>query len=175
MGTVQMKIAASATQANDEPMAYAAGGNVIYWSVCCDRTAGSFNISNGSNWTFWSYNLDTLAPNYNIKATGTFESSAVEVYGDNRSGTGWGGQEAGQNGVYGYHGDQNPPIPYNGRVYIHRGNAIIALSAAGGARSLPLAPSVTTTDEPSAVNTSALTTRPTTSSKIIVAGHLRPG
>lgn len=32
--------------------------------------------------------------------------------------------------VYSNHGDQNPPIPYNGRVYMHRSNAIICWAPA---------------------------------------------
>ncbi|MDX1400066.1 MAG: hypothetical protein R3204_16175, partial [Oceanospirillum sp.] len=33
-----------------------------------------------------------------------------------------------ENGVYGYHADVNPPVPYNGNIYMHRSNAVIAFS-----------------------------------------------
>ena len=45
-----------------------------------------------------------------------------------------------RNGVYGYHGFQNPPIPYNGKVYMHRGNSVIAFAPdAGQPIQLPMA------------------------------------
>ena len=29
----------------DEPMAYSSGGRLIYWSLCCDREAGVYDIT----------------------------------------------------------------------------------------------------------------------------------
>jgi hypothetical protein len=86
---------------------------VIYWNHCCDRSAGAFDLNGDQEWVYFEYNLEQLAPGYDVKYAGTQEARAVAVYG------GW-------NGIYGSHGDQNPPIPYQGKVYMHRSNAIIA-------------------------------------------------
>jgi outer membrane protein assembly factor BamB len=177
MGTKYIKTPAhSGTQASDEPVAYSAGGNVIYWNLCCDRTGGAFDVTSGQSWSYYSYNLDSLANGYNIRTTGVYESNAVEVYGDSQSNSGWNGEPAGWNGVYGYHGDQNPPIPYRGRVYMHRGNAIIAWSAAGGAHQLPHLPIQSVRTQPATVDAAGLQQiLESEVQKIVDAGHLRPG
>ena len=107
--------------ANDEPMMYSASGNRIYWTVCCDRSAGYYDIVTGDRWSLFDYNLDSIAPGYDDLISGqgaNSEAGAAYVFGD-------------YNGVYGYHGDQNPPIPYGGRLYIHRGNSILAFGSNG--------------------------------------------
>ena len=45
IGTPFISIARSGWNAVDEPVAYSAGGNLIYWNRCCDRIAGAFDIS----------------------------------------------------------------------------------------------------------------------------------
>ena len=82
----------------DEAMAYSAGGNLVYWNHCCDRSAGAIDIakpySSQQEWVYFDYNLNNLIPGYSImynKSAGSYGS---------------------QNGVYWNHGDQNPPIPY---------------------------------------------------------------
>ncbi|HTP07533.1 MAG TPA: PQQ-binding-like beta-propeller repeat protein, partial [Anaerolineae bacterium] len=176
MGTKYITTPAQGTQASDEPLVYSAGGNVIYWNLCCDRTGGAFDVTSGQSWNYYSYNLDSLARGYNVRTTGEYESNAVEVFGDSQSGSGWNGQQAGWNGVYGYHGDQNPPIPYRGRVYMHRGNAIIAWSAAGGAHQLSHVTIQTVPAQPPAVSTAELQQKLESEvQKIVDAGHLRPG
>ena len=107
----------------DEPIAYAAGGNIIYWNATGDQYAGAFDLAktntrfwdSGSTtldktreWSFWSEGLAKIFPGYDVASNG--------------------GLFGGQNGAYGDGGDQNPPIPYQGRVYLHRGNAVIALA-----------------------------------------------
>lgn len=176
MGTKWLKTSSAETQANDEPIGYSAGGNVIYWNLCCDRTGGAFDVNTGQAWNYFSYNLDNLVNGYNLRTTGVFESNAVQVYGNSQAGSGWSGQSVGWNGVYGYHGDQNPPVPYGGRVYMHRGNAIIAWSAQGGARQLANLPVQTVASQPQSVDTAALQARLNSEvQKVVSAGHLRPG
>ncbi|MDD3826522.1 MAG: PQQ-binding-like beta-propeller repeat protein [Anaerolineae bacterium] len=110
--------------APDEPLALSMGGDVIYWTQCCDRTAGAYAADTGARWTYFSYDLQNRCPGYDQMMMGTYEANAVQVYG-------------GLNGVYGSHGDQNPPIPYRDKVYLHRGNTVIAWSA-NGRTSAPL-------------------------------------
>jgi uncharacterized repeat protein (TIGR01451 family) len=148
--------------APDEPVGYSGGGNLIYWNQCCDRSAGAYDLA-GNTFSYFSYNLDQLIPGYNVETTGTFESNAVTVFG-------------GRNGVYGYHGDQNPPIPYRGKVYMHRSNAVIAFSPTGGAHALPRANTAPVTEPPAPVDVNVLKQRLADEvQSIIAAGHLRPG
>jgi outer membrane protein assembly factor BamB len=134
IGTPFINIVNNDWNAVDEPIAYSAGGDLIYWNRCCDRIAGAFDITIpevdaltksrtttagevGRKWHYFSYNLDEKIPGY---AEMTY---AWEEYSSPQ-----GGVFGGVNGSYGFHGDVNAPIPYKGKVYIHRGNAIIAFS-----------------------------------------------
>ena len=84
----------------------------------------------------------------------------------------------GPNGVYGFHADTNPPIPYQGKVYMHRSNAVLAFGpTAGVPQALPLA--ATMTAPPPALTPlgpEALKARLAQEIQIMLdAGHLRPG
>jgi hypothetical protein len=170
VGTTNLRVPNTVAQTWDEPLAASMGGNLVYWTQCCDRQAGSFNISTGANSTYWGYgatSLRQIIPGYDTEAAGYDEESAVKVFA---------GKNDSRNGVYGYHGDQNPPIPYNGRVYVIRSNAVIALSAAGGRRAAGTSAAVAVTDAPVSVNKSLIQTRLDQEiQKIISTGHLRPG
>ena len=157
--------------AHDEPMMYSASGNNIYWSVCCDRSAGYYDTVTGNSWSLFGYNLDALAPGYNDLVSGKgadSESGAGYVFGD-------------YNGVYGYHGDQNPPIPYNGRLYIHRGNSILAFGTAGAGTQLSTLAAPTVTPSTSSISLATLTNKLEAEIRMFdVDGngsldHLRPG
>ena len=114
----------------DEPHAAAAGGDVIYWNLCCDRQTGAFDITmpntgfaNGylnqnREWIYYGYNLDQKVPGYNTQ----YFSAHPNIYTKPYASFG------GVNGTYGFHGEVNPPIPYNGRVYIHRSNVLMAFN-----------------------------------------------
>ena len=105
----------------DEPNAISMGGNVIYRSICCDRVGDWFTITTPTrSGLLWSYHipLTMLAPGYDEFWTALPESSRLR---------GWYSAAVNSlNGIYHNHGDQNPIIPYKGRLYIHRSNAIIA-------------------------------------------------
>lgn len=162
-GAASIDVLTDGRIAYDEPLAYSIGGNVAYWNHCCDRSAGGFDIATGERWTYFEYNLDELIPGYDALYAGTDEARAVAVFG------GW-------NGVYGTHGDQNPPVPYAGRVYLHRSNVVIAWAPAGAATALPLAGAEPA--EALAVPSDAAWLQERLSAevrKIVEAGHLRPG
>jgi hypothetical protein len=157
----------SGWNAVDEPQAYAAGGNLIYWNRCCDRVGSAFDISQlGTTYNYFSYNLDEKLPGYNARYHNPDPNytSPYAAFG-------------GLNGVYGFHGDTNPPIPYKGKVYMHRSNAVIAFaSQSNDPVALPLAKTVAS--EP---NTSLLKKEDVKSElavqleQMLQAGHLRPG
>ncbi|NLG51686.1 MAG: PQQ-like beta-propeller repeat protein, partial [Chloroflexi bacterium] len=143
----------------DEPLAYSAGGNLIYWSLCCDREAGGYDITipygtGGRYWEYWDYNLGTLCPGL---------AGDCSAYG-------------GQNGVYGAHGTVNPPIPYRGRLYKIASNAVIALGPEGGAVALGMVPTIDTQDKAEPIPAAHLKQLLAEEiQKMIDAGHLRPG
>ena len=164
----------------DEPHAASGGGNLIYWNLCCDRQSGSINITSPNSsfpnggvnpareWIYYGYNLLSWAPGYNS----LFYTAQPENYTKPYSNFGT------VNGVYGFHGDVSPPIPYNGRVYIQRSNTIMAFSAsANGATALPLATKRFTPpanmDIPD--QDSLIAELEAEVTKIVEAGHLRPG
>ncbi|MCA9917803.1 MAG: PQQ-binding-like beta-propeller repeat protein [Anaerolineales bacterium] len=164
----------------DEPHAASGGGNIIYWNLCCDRQTGAINISkpnsgfpnSGMNssreWLYYNYDLPNWASGYNDQYYTAWPGSYTKPYAN--FGT--------VNGVYGFHGDVSPPIPYNGRVYIMRSNSIIAFSPSGsGATALPLA---TKRSAPAANmdipdQSELIAELEAEVSKLVGAGHLRPG
>lgn len=187
-GTPFISIISSGWKAVDEPIAYSAGGNVIYWDLCCDRGAGAIDtsipdtafadrynagarpatgsLSPNREWTYFNYNLSQLIPGYSSRYYDV--SSSNDIYG----------VFGGRDGVYGSHGSQNPPIPYNGKVYIQRSNAVIAFApGASQVTALPMAQIV----KPQNPNTPVLVKAKATGelvdqvNKMIAAGHLRPG
>ena len=169
LDTPFISLPAPGRNAVDEPQGYAAGGNLIYWNRCCDRVGAAFDLSQpGTEWTYFSYNLDKLLPGYDERFYGPTAENVNDVYS----------AFGGPNGVYGFHADTNPPIPYQGKVYMHRSNAIIAFGPSSPApQALPLAETVDT--PPSGwtqVGPEALRTRLAEEiQKMLEAGHLRPG
>lgn len=154
-----------------EPLAYSAGGRLIYFSLTNDREAGAFDISLPSSapdrqWIYYSYSLENMLPGYN-------EMLDVSFWKND-----WMGPYGGPNGVYAKHGDENPPIPYRGKIYMHRGNAVVAF---GSATAAPVKLSVlripdAAPDRPAPPTTDELQSRLAEEvTKIVDAGHLRPG
>jgi len=182
-GTRYISTPSAIWRAVDEPLAYSAGGNLIYWNHCNDRSAGAFDVSipntrfypanpdSNREWIYFDYNLESLIPGYNF----LYEGVSDNGYTINNL---YQGTIESPNGVYGQHGDQNPPIPYNNKVYMHRSNVIIALSSdGGGTTALPIAETVNVEmQDPVAIETQELRNRLTEEvQKILDAGHLRPG
>jgi hypothetical protein len=117
----------------DEPFANSAGGSIVYSNLCCDRVGAWNNIETGNSGTLWDYQKTlesikmplsdveyyqaTLAPGYDeMWWESSMYSGLPRVSGN--YGT--------MNGIYHNHGLQNPIIPYKGRLFVHRSNAIIA-------------------------------------------------
>jgi len=152
-----------------EPQAISAGGNLIYRSICCDRVGDYFNIETGSRpGILWDYSntLASQAPGYDEMWWGieypSNMSRLVGAYGN-------------RNGIYHSHGDQNPLIPYNGRVYTHRSNAIIAYGPGSGPGRLPLLTIRAASDQVTPPDTSDLRARLEAEIQAVVdAGNLNP-
>lgn len=171
--------------AHDEPLAISGGGSVIYWHRCRDRAAGGidytipnpnpgtgFGNSGDRQWNYWltPWELrETIIPGYMQMYRVLSDSPDIAVYQ---------GTVDSSNGLYERHGDQNPLIPYKGRLYVHLSNCVIALGDdAGAATALPPVSAVAA--NPAAVApASTVDLRQKLSvevQKILDAGHLRPG
>ena len=189
IGTPYISIINSSWNAVDEPIAYAAGGNLIYWSRVCDRVDGAVDISipepdvpvdlskPGSNraailsadrsWNYFGYNLPDLIPGYNVmySPSDPYSNYPRSVYG-------------GHNGYYGCPGDWSPPIPYQGKVYALHSNALVAFAPqAGTPTELPIARTVAVenADVPVPGDQELKSQLEAEVQKILDAGHLRPG
>jgi outer membrane protein assembly factor BamB len=153
----------------DEPIYYASGGNIIYWSRQNDTGAGAFDISVPNTnygtisatreWKYWDYNgPQSLFPNYDAGSKP------------------W--QFGGIDGSYGRNGNGNPPIPYNGLVFVLKGNSLLALGMTSRTTGAQIAAArvVPVTAVPAVVDVNALKAKLNTEiQKMVAAGHLRPG
>lgn len=124
----------------DEPFAVSAGGSILYESLCCDRVGLWHDLTTGTTGEpLWGYNLESvkasprepwqvsLAPGYDQMWR---DASVYDYYPRNY------GEYGSINGIYHNHGLQNPIIPYQGRLFVHRSNAVIAF----GPNPTPLRP-----------------------------------
>ncbi len=159
--------------AGDEPNALSAGGNLIYRSICCDRVGDwADTTGGGNNGELYNYDLLSQAPNYNqMWWYPTGWSDMDGLYGN------YGNVGLGTNGVYNSHGDQNPLVPYNGKLYIHRGNAVIMFGTGTQRGQItPYVASISVKQTLTAPSLDELKSRLETEvRKIVDAGHLRPG
>ncbi len=167
MGTPYFVITGLMSGAGDEPNAFSVGGKSLYRSICCDRV-GDWTDSTGrkGNGSLWNYDLSARAPGYD-EMWWFFDPDWLSRLGGNYGDV---------NGIYHGHGDQNPIVPYQGKLFIHRGNAVIAFSSAQPKGKLPLLtanpvgqslPTPTPADLKSRLEKEI--------QKIVAAGHLRPG
>jgi outer membrane protein assembly factor BamB len=168
--------------ASDEPMAFSSGGKLVYWVLCCDREAGVADVTipygqPDRAWMYYGYNLasNSLAPGYQQM----YNSGDGSAYND---GNGWqiySGKNQSKNGIYGKHGtSQSPPIPYQGKLFILKGNALLAFSPSGTnpRSSLPLATIIPVQSSSTPPTKTELNQRVETEiQKILAAGPLRPG
>jgi hypothetical protein len=156
----------------DEPAAYSAGGNLIYWNYWNGNGSGAFDVTL-PNTRFWD-NGDPGTPDetrewvyfeYNLKDIVPVRSVSWEMW--DRT-----------NMVYEVSGEMNPPIPYKGKVYMHVANSVIAFAPQGGSpQRLPLAESMAVSDANiSLPNQDQLKAKLASEvQKILDSGHLRPG
>ena len=155
-------------------MYFSSGGNIVYWSLHDDLAAGAFDISvpNASygsinpyrEWVYWDQ-----GPHAN--------DNLLRLFPDYDQGTRpW--NFGGADGSYGRNGDGNPPIPYNGMVYLQKGNSLLAFGMTSRTVGVKMSPArvVPTASSAAEVAVAALKTKLNTEvQKMISAGHLRPG
>lgn len=155
-----------------EPQAISAGGEMIYRNLCCDRVGDWFSYTNNRfrPESAWSYNLLQKAPNYD--PMWFVDPRAMARH------QGWyTGNINSVNAAYHNHGDQNPLIPYQGRLYVHRSNTIIAFGPGAGTNSpRPLLTAQAGPYAGDSLTQQELRGRLETEiAKMVEVGHLRPG
>lgn len=150
--------------ASDEPQGYSMGGNIIYWVRCCDRVGKAFDIASSTEYRYFGENLHTIIPGYNSE----YWNPESNFYSPPQSYQ--------KNGVYGLHGDTVGPVPYKGRVYMIKSNALIAFGTLGSKKKTADA-TVTAVS-----NADAIPSKDTLRSnlaveveKMVSKGHLRTG
>jgi hypothetical protein len=80
------------------------------------------------------------------------------------------------NGIYGYHGDANPMVPYKGKLFTHKGNSILAFGTGTARGKLSLLASSSTAQSILVPSDTELKSRLEKEvQKIINAGILKPG
>jgi outer membrane protein assembly factor BamB len=175
-------IAKDIAYASDEPLAYSSGGKLVYFALCCDREAGAVDVTipygqANRSWQYFGYNLanNVLAPGYQP----TYNAGDPTAYDDENGWQLYSGNNQSSNSVYGKHGSaQSPPIPYQGKVYMLKGNALLAFSSSGTNPKTPLplatiVPAQNSGTSPSKIE--LLQRLESEIQKIIAAGPLRPG
>ena len=189
-GSNQISVVNSDWGAVDEPHSASFGGNVMYWNLCCDRQAGAIDVSIPNNefalrylnvniednlksrqWSYFGYNLNRMLPDYyflfhNPDRPNGYSSVYATFAGPINS----------KNGAYGWHADVNPPVAYNGKVYLHRSNVIMAFDIENTAvTNLPMLTATPTTDSITVQSDAQLKAELADQvQRILDAGHLRP-
>jgi beta-glucanase (GH16 family)/outer membrane protein assembly factor BamB len=164
-------------QAGDEPPGVSAGGNLIYRVICCDRAGETSAISGSGGGSFWTYNLSDLAPGYDNMWWGSDMDNMSRLYGSYGRLSTLLGAGVSVNGMYHQHGDQSPIVPFNGRAYTIKSNALIVFGS-GSRTQLPkqtYTAAVSSGPDFGIDQNNLISRLETEVSKIITAGHLRPG
>ncbi len=122
MGTIYLSVV-GLEDAGDEPTAISGGGDVVYDVLCCCRQGAWARLTGGSGllWTYSNPIYDLLDVEGNPQ-----QVAGLDIMWWGRSHlSGLHGNFGNHNGTYHDHGDQNPLIPYNGRLYVQRSNAVV--------------------------------------------------
>lgn len=179
LGNDWMTMDGGGESAVDEPQAISGGGNMVYSSLCCDRLGQGMDLATGIDYRYWGYytapdgvtwtSLERDAPGY--------DEMWVYSSRENSGLWGWyGGEDQSLNGIYHSHGYQAPIIPYNGKLYVHRGNAVIAFSPQGNGTKKDLLEVKEIKDTVEVPPTAELVSRLEFEiSKVLSAGLLRTG
>jgi hypothetical protein len=160
----------------DEPVGISAGGKLVYWNLCNDRFIGSADLS-AANAAF--PDADSRRQWRHLTGDGAKTSTLPSGYNSQTGQYLWSVGPSKARSMYWAHGDNVGPTIYQDRLYVHRGNAIIAFGPAGsGSRALVLpvarAPSGGVAPEP--LSEAALRERLEAEiQKILDSGHLKAG
>lgn len=160
----------------DEPVGISAGGNYVYWNLCNDRFIGSADLSVAN--AAWP-ETDGRRQWRHMSGDGLKSTTLPVGYNSQVSQYLWSVGPAMVKPMYWAHGDNVGPTIYNGRMYVHRGNAIVAFSPNGLGGSAPVLPVARIRPEgtaPEPLSETILRERLETEvKKILDQGHLMAG
>ncbi len=160
----------------DEPVGISAGGSCVYWNLCNDRYVGSADLSI-PNEAFPE--TDGRRQWRHLTGDGFKTSNLPAGYNSQVSQYLWSVGPAKIKPMYWAHGDNVGPTIYAGKMYVHRGNAIIAFGPeglGGSAPVLPVARSRPGGTVPEPLSEAALRERLVAEvGKILDQGHLQAG
>lgn len=158
--------------AHDEPFVLSGSGNKIYRVLCCSRSANYVTLPNltsdGTLWPYGGNSLANIAPGYDemiyyLDPTNTHLDNITAIFGN-------------VNGIYGYHGDGNPMVPYKGKLFTIKGNSVIAFGAGAAKGKLSLLTSSAPSQNVPVPSVQDLKLRLEREvKKIVDAGILKPG
>jgi hypothetical protein len=150
----------------DEPFSMAAGGDIIYYTNAGGQVANWFSVSEPNRrGRIWDYGspLTDQAPGYDQMYWFLPGTDFYTVYGTT-------------NGIYGDGSVQPTIIPYQGRLFVHRRNAIVAFGPGPSIGQVPLLTANEVDENLTTPSVEELKSRLEDEiQKILDAGHLRPG
>jgi hypothetical protein len=163
---------------SDEPVGISAGGNYVYWNLCCDRNVGGADISR-ANTTFpartndhqWRYVSGFLPPARSNSMPAGYHEQYLQYL--------WNPTGSTDERYHAEHGDTVGPAIYDGKLFVIRSNALIAFSPEGSGANAPILPAASIpADAPSfdPLAPNAIQSRLIEQvQKILDAGHLSAG
>ncbi len=121
----------------DEPVGISAGGRYVYWNLCNDRYIGSADLS-VPNTSF--PNPDGRRQWRHMTGDGLKVSTLPSGYNSQAAQYLWSVGPGKLRLMYWAHGDNAGPTIYQGKMFVHRGNAIIAFGPEGSGSRAPVLP-----------------------------------
>jgi hypothetical protein len=121
----------------DEPVGISAGGSYVYWNLCNDRFIGGADLSI-ANAAFPE--TDGRRQWRHMTGDGFKTSTLPAGYNNQVAQYCWSVGPANIKPMYWAHSDNVGPTIYDGRMYVHRGNAIVAFGPDGLGSSAPVLP-----------------------------------
>lgn len=164
----------------DEPVGLSAGGNKIYWNLCCDRFVGAVDLSQRNTNFFssvddgnrqWRYiaspGLPFYTPPTNIGIPTNYYLEATKFFNDPPNPA-----------IFWNENDKPGPAVYNNRLYVILGNALVSFAQGGAGSNAPIlqsAPFTAPVQNMETLSDSNLRYRLEQEvSEILIAGHLKP-
>jgi len=111
----------------DEPVGISAGGSYVYWNLCNDRFIGSADVSVANS----AFPQSDGRRQWRHLRGDQFKNTLPAGYNSQVGQYLWSVGPSRIKPMYWAHGDNVGPTIYNGRMYVHRGNAIIAFGPDG--------------------------------------------
>lgn len=118
----------------DEPVGISAGGKFVHWNLCNDRFIGSADLSVANT----AFPQSDGRRQWRHLSGDQFKNTLPAGYNSQVGQYLWSVGPSRLKPMYWAHGDNVGPTIYDGRIYVHRGNAVIAFGSNGLGESAPV-------------------------------------